>query len=541
MVPKWMVLFALVLATATSALAQYHQLGYGEPYELAGNRMVFTTWYWVKQGQFDWVDNDGKTVFAKRSVKSLPGDPNVHWKELDVPHGVRLIAEPGIKGDFPIKPEHPWEAGGIEITSVIRLPDGKTMAWGICKPGGNCYFESTDAGKTWTRPKLGLVEFQGSKENNLGGPGSFRGSYDPTAPPQERFKSVSNAEWTIEEFEKSYKQRRPWSKMALEISPKVVQAVWGYTSPDGMNWKRTDEPLTVECCDGGQYVFWDAKLKKYVLIVRSHMIGPRSPKYPPQKKGNDAEEDYYKSTIRFAIGRSESENFREFPLSHTIIETANDMPPTDNWQFCLYTTIPGAPDHHLMFPTRWQRADDSCVIDLYASHDGFVWHRALAPAVDKSNWGAPDGGAVWALNPGLIELHNGDWILPFRGDLVTKAYPRGAIAQRWGVATWPKGRLMAIEAADRGSFATAAIIAPGATLCINAVTDATGEIRVEAADLRGKPIAGRTFDDSIPINGDQHRKVVEWKGGKDLGVKAGDAVMLRFRMERAKIYCLDFE
>jgi hypothetical protein len=415
------------------------------------------------------------------------------------------------------------------------------MAWGICKPGGNCYFESTDGGVTWTRPKLGMVEFNGSKENNLGGPGSFRGSYDPSAPPEERFKSVSNEEWTVEEFEKSYKQRRPWSKMALEVAPGRVQAVWGYTSPDGLTWKRTEEPLTVECCDGGQYVFWDAKLKKYVMILRSHMIGPRAPKFGPQLKGNDAEEDYYKSTIRFAIGRSESENFREFPLSQTIIETANDMPPTDNWQFCLYTTIPGAPDHHLMFPTRWQRADDSCVIDLYASHDGRIWNRALAPVIDKSNWGAWDGGAVWATNPGLIELANGDWLLPYRGDLVTKAYPRGNMAQRFAVATWPKGRLMALEVQDKGSFATVAFIAPGTTLRINAVTASTGEIRVEAADFRGKPIAGRTFDDSIPINGDQHRRVVEWKTEKDLGVKAGDAVMLRFRVQQAKIYGLDFE
>jgi hypothetical protein len=320
-----------------------------------------------------------------------------------------------------------------------------------------------------------------------------------------------------------------------------VQAVWGFTSPDGITWKRTAEPLTVECCDGGQYVYYDAKAKKYVMILRSHMIGPRSPKFGPQQKGNDFEEDYYKSTIRFAIGRSESDNFREFPLSHTIIETSNDMPPTDSWQFCLYTTIPKAADHHLMFPTRWRRADDSCVIDLYASHDGQIWNKAIAPAIDKSNWGEWDGGAVWAVNSGLIELANGDWLLPYRGDLVTKAYPRGNMAQRWGVARWPKGRLMAIEAPDQGTFATVAFIAPGTALRINAVTEATGEIRIEAADLRGKPVPGRTFDDSIPINGDQHRKLVEWKGGNDLGVKAGDPVMLRFRMSRAKIYCLDFE
>ena len=204
------ILAVFTLAGARIAHAQYHDLGYGEPYELAGKRMVFTTWYWVKQGQFDWVDNDGKTVFARKTVKSLPGDPNTHWKEIDIPHGVRLAAVRAVKGEFPIKPEHPWEQNGIEITSLYQLPDGKIMAWGICKPF-NCYLESTDGGKTWKRPRLGKVEFQGSKDNNLGGEGMFRGSYDPTAPPEERFKYVTNTEWTLEEFEKSSRSSRSTS------------------------------------------------------------------------------------------------------------------------------------------------------------------------------------------------------------------------------------------------------------------------------------------------------------------------------------------
>ncbi len=28
----------------------------GEPYQLAGNRMVFTTWYYVRPGGFAWLD-----------------------------------------------------------------------------------------------------------------------------------------------------------------------------------------------------------------------------------------------------------------------------------------------------------------------------------------------------------------------------------------------------------------------------------------------------------------------------------------------------
>jgi len=84
-------------------------------------------------------------------------------------------------------------------------------------------------------------------------------------------------------------------------------------------------------------------------------------------------------------------------------------------------------------------------------------------------------------------------------------------------------------------------LAPGQSVRINAITARAGEIRVEAADFDGKPTPGRTFEDSIPIVGDQYRTIVRWKNADDLGVKAGEPVILRFKMRRAKIYGLDFE
>jgi hypothetical protein len=112
---------------------------------------------------------------------------------------------------------------------------------------------------------------------------------------------------------------------------------------------------------------------------------------------------------------------------------------------------------------------------------------------------------------------------------------------RWGAAIWPKGRLMALESPGDGHFTTMAFCAPGTTLRINALTKRSGYVRVEAADLHGKPLPGRTFEDSIPIIGDQPAAVVRWKDVSDVGVKPGEPLVLRFRMDRARIYCLDFE
>jgi hypothetical protein len=275
------------------------------------------------------------------------------------------------------------------------------------------------------------------------------------------------------------------------------------------------------------------------MYPRSAMIGPRAPGFPATAE--DEFESWHKFAIRVAIGRSESASFLEFPLSETIIETGNDMTPDDKFQFNCYTTIPKAPDHHLLLPSRWVGAQDTTVIDLYTSHDGKVWNKARTGVLTPSNIGQWDGGGVWILNPGLVELANGDWVIPYRGDLLPGKYPRGQIAQRWGAAIWPKGRMMAIEAAEDGHFTTMAVVAPGTRLRMNAVTMRSGEIRVEAADLHGRPIAGHAFADSVPIVGDAFATPVQWKGADDLGVKTGEPIVLRFKMTRARIYGLDFE
>ena len=101
--------------------------------------------------------------------------------------------------------------------------------------------------------------------------------------------------------------------------------------------------------------------------------------------------------------------------------------------------------------------------------------------------------------------------------------------------------MMAIEAAEDGHFTTMAVVAPASKLRINAVTKRAGEIKIEAADLHGRPIAGRTFAQSTPIVGDAFRQPVKWGESDDLGVKAGEPVVLRFKMSGAKIYGLDFE
>jgi len=109
--------------------------------------------------------------------------------------------------------------------------------------------------------------------------------------------------------------------------------------------------------------------------------------------------------------------------------------------------------------------------------------------------------------------------------------------------------MMAVEAQDRGQFTTVAIMPPGRELKINAETARAGSIRiqVEAAEIAAKGgeidaqvIADRSFDECMPIFGDQHWTTVTWKGSSDLGYKPGEPIRLRFKLDRAKIFGLEF-
>ncbi|HWP41328.1 MAG TPA: hypothetical protein VNL70_10420, partial [Tepidisphaeraceae bacterium] len=156
----------------------------GEPYELAGRRIVFTSWYFIRPGGYAWKDDKGQTVTVTRTIPVGPWDAHFERK-WDTPRGVRIVAQQPQRYGPVIRSEHPWDQKAISIRQVLQ--DGeKYRAWGGVEDMRSrvnmAYYESDD-GLHWHRPKLGLVEYDGDKQNNL--VESFPGGVfiDPTAPP----------------------------------------------------------------------------------------------------------------------------------------------------------------------------------------------------------------------------------------------------------------------------------------------------------------------------------------------------------------------
>jgi hypothetical protein len=89
-----------------------------------------------------------------------------------------------------------------------------------------------------------------------------------------------------------------------------------------------------------------------------------------------------------------------------------------------------------------------------------------------------------------------------------------------------------------GTFVTRPLIFDGSKLVLNVA--AAGKIMIEIQDGKGRAIKGFSMADCKPIKADSVRHVVSWKGGSGLSKLAGKKIRLKFEMEDAKLYAMQF-
>jgi hypothetical protein len=179
----------------------------------------------------------------------------------------RLEGEAGLVLHHPqpqeivLRCDQPWERSGPGYPTVFR--DGERyrlyyrVSAGQVDDGDQrqytCYAESVD-GITWEKPRLGLVEIDGSKDNNVIWTGAIAHNFspfldeNPAADATERYKAVGG------------------------VGMKWGDGFWLLVSPDGIRWrKRDDTPLALEGrFDSHNLLFWDAEARLYRMYWRDH-------------------------------------------------------------------------------------------------------------------------------------------------------------------------------------------------------------------------------------------------------------------------------
>lgn len=345
-----------------------------------------------------------------------------------------------------------------------------------------CYAESQD-GVHWTKPNLGLFEWNGSKENNIAwlGPGThnftaFRDE-NPATPAHSRYKAFGGGRGGLLPFE----------------------------SPDCKHWKlMQDKPvITNGAFDSQNLAFWDSDRGEYRAYWRYFGDGVRS--------------------IRTAT----SKDFLHWENEADLIYTKGT--PREHLYTNAIQKYFRAPHLFLGFPTRYEAKSQQVEPILMTSRDGVTFHRhaeAVIPRTapkdrnhNRSNYmawglfqlpGQPNEISVYATEnyyeptPGRVRrfVYRVDGFVALRGD------------------------------AEGGAMTTKPLRYKGEQLLLNCKARGNGSLTVEVLDEAGKVIGK-----SKPLSGDAVDAPVKWEQDPDLD---RGVVQLRFVIRDADLFSLKF-
>ena len=436
----------------------------------------------------------------------------------------------------------PWEGLGSTYVTVFRDEDRFRMyyrgsadpvfaAASLLKPGETltpkhleltCYAESRD-GITWTKPSLGLFEFDGFRDHNIVWMGGERGGShcftvfrdrNPQAPSQERYKALA------------------------VVHPRAgMKHMIGLASPDGIHWQRIQqEPLLIqEKMDSGLDLgFWDTERGQYVAYIRDRP-GVRPVKAPIVRG------------LR-SISLATSSDFRKWTELQFI--DLGDA-PLEHFYTGAITPYFRAPHIYLAFPKRflpWRtalaEAPEPGVSDtvFLTSRDQIHWDRTflegfIRPGRDQRNWMNRSNMAAFGVVPTADDEISLYIVRHFK-------FPSVHLER---LALRTDGFVSVHAGHGGGELVTRPLIFHGDNLVLNFATSAAGSIRLEIQDTQGNPLPGFALEESPLIWGDEIEHTVGWErthakatSDKPLARIAGKPIRLRFVMKDADLYSLRF-
>jgi hypothetical protein len=416
-----------------------------------------------------------------------------------------------------IKFDAPWELGGSAFVTVFA--DGNPLQGGKVRmyyrglrsnlltkepksgPEVACYAESTDGGRTFVKPKLGLFEFDGSKENNIVWPErahNFTPFKDtrPGVPADELYKALS-----------------------LRHKKKEITAgLLAYYSADGIHWRLAQEEpvITDGAFDSQNVAFWDPNRSEYRSYYRVYTNGTRD------------------------IAWARSSDFQTWSKPTTIDRGAVLR---EHFYTNATSTYFRAPHYYFAFPKRLNykrsgRPGFNGISDalFLSSRDGEHFDRTFSealirPGPDIKNWGDRGTMPAW----GLIQTGPDEMSIYY-----SQHYREATAYIRRGV--WRLDGIASLHAdGTPGELVTKPFTFAGKTLTLNYATSAAGSVQVEIQTAEGEAIPGFTLADATEAFGDKIDATFAWKNGTDVTALAGKPVRLRFVVRDADVYSYRFE
>jgi hypothetical protein len=488
------------------------------------------------------------------------------WTALE---GLTWRAHPPRPAGVALAPERPWEEYRIAPLAVIE-DDGMLKLWYsaiachagtaadvVCprcarpNPGtkvvciacgwplvdidylqqsmfGVAYAESRD-GVHWERPDLGLVDFRGSRHNNLVRGACGVPARNPKGGPAQRF-------------------------MGLVEHQRELYVTF---SSDGWHWQRQPRPCLPFGADTNNQLIYDPETDRYVALLRG-FPGRRTTVYcevadlqqtpwPFVDHGHQADSTGYRyltDELPTALDVDAADPpLPGLDLNHV---SASRLGPRTWLGFpALFRKYPPAGldragrETHRYFA---QGNDGTWETQLAVSRDGRTWQRPDRSAyLGPGLWGGPDGGINSLYGVGLVR--RGDEMLQFgSGQSVTHGIfepgERRGVGAIYGY-TQPVDRFMAAVAGiGGGRLLSEPLTWPGGDLVLNCDCGGLGQISAELRGVDHTPLPGFAHADCDRVDLNQLAAVVTWRGQTTQTVPVGQCLRLDLRLESTRLYAL---
>jgi hypothetical protein len=421
--------------------------------------------------------------------------------------------------------DRPWEQFMISFYTTVRDEGGRLRMWYICRDTRDranlAYAESND-GLNWTKPELGVSEYEGSTANNLVGVQALEGAVyrDPRGAGNEQYVYVSAVKG---------------------------RGVFRFTSPDGLRWKQDAKPLVRFQPDTQTVTFWDERRGKYRVYTRGK--DPKGPnEHTLRRKVVLLETDSLAGRLEGDPKQHPGVTMGELPVVLTYDE--KDPPDVDVYTNSIQP-YPVDPHWYVGFPAFYRHYnhnsphfnDGRTEVQFVGSRDGVTWHRYGREVYAGPGLPGPRSGSMIYMGTGLVVRGDELWQYGTRyrtthGDKPGRAQETDGAIYRFVQRL--DGFVSLDTDNDVGTARSVPVKVTGRRLLLNLDTGALGGMQVGLIGADGRPLPGFGVEDCRRLEIDATGAAVTWAKG-DLSSLQDREVAIAFRSTRTKLYSFRFE
>lgn len=445
----------------------------------------------------------------------------------------------------------PWEGSGSGYHSVFKDEDKYRMYYKAWQHEASsdlsnqhplyCAYAESEDGIHWTKPNLGLYEYNGSKQNNIvfvSGKHPNNGPFDLNAGHPAVFKD-----------ENPNVSPDALYKAILIAKPGLI----AFKSPDGIHWSLiSDKPIITDgAFDSQNLAFWDSDRGEYRAYWRYFSKGTETQKYVGNRGIRTAtSKDFihwdHQQNIEYIDSPEEQLYTNQIKPYHRAPHLLIGFPAryTERGWSPSMRALPELEERELRAEKSLRYGTALTETLIMVSRDGNTfkrWNEAfLRPGIErKGTWTYGDQYVAWH----LVETKS-DQAADAPDELSlysTEQYWKGngSAVRRYTLRL--DGFVSVNAPASGGELITKPITFKGTSLNLNFSSSAAGGIQVEIQDADGKAIPGYSLADCPPVFGDTIERTVFWTGGPDLSELQGKTVRLRFVLNDADLYALQFK